>query len=140
MTKENNEDRFRYRHWEGKTILIAEDIYTNFLYLEAALSKTNATILYAINGLEAVDFCRENPGIDLVLMDLSMPIMNGYEATVEIKKIRKNLPVIAQTAYSLGFDKDTAINVGCNDYLVKPILPKLLFDTISEYIEKDLLN
>ncbi|HNY07204.1 MAG TPA: response regulator [Bacteroidales bacterium] len=140
MNKENNEERFRYRHWEGKTILIAEDIYTNFLYLEAALSKTNVTILYAINGLEAVDLCKENPGIDLVLMDLSMPIMNGYEATVEIKKIRKNLPVIAQTAYSLDFDKDTAINVGCNDYLVKPILPKLLFDTISEYIEKDLLN
>jgi FOG: CheY-like receiver len=140
MTKENYDDRFRYRHWEGKTILIAEDIYTNFLYLEAALSKTNATILYAINGLEAVDLCKENPGIDLVLMDLSMPIMNGYEATVEIKKIRKNLPVIAQTAYSLDFDRDTAIKVGCNDYLVKPILPKSLFDAISGYIEKDLLN
>jgi len=135
MNNEINDERFRYRHWENKTILIVEDIYTNFLYLEAALSKTNAKILYAFNGLQAVDLCRSNPTIDLVLMDLSMPLMNGYEATIEIRKMRKDLPVIAQTAYSLDFDMNTASKVGCNDYLVKPILPKTLFDSISRFME-----
>ncbi len=119
-------------NYEGKTILVAEDIDANFDFLRIALLRTNATILRARSGAEAIRICRGNPSVDLVLMDIQMPEMNGYEATREIKKFRPDLPVVAQTAYSLDFNKDEAFLSGCDAYLSKPIGLQELFSTIEE--------
>jgi CheY-like chemotaxis protein len=86
-------------------IVIVEDVESNFLYLNAVLNKIKAKIFWAKNGKEAVDICLDgNEPIDLVLMDLQMPEMNGYEAAQEIKKIKPDLPVIAQTAFAMSDD------------------------------------
>ena len=99
-----------------------------------ALRRTNINILRAENGQQAVDICKANKNINLVLMDLKMPEVNGIEATIEIKKIRPDLPIIAQTAYAMTEDKKTSIEAGCNDYLAKPIKSKVLISTLNKYL------
>jgi signal transduction histidine kinase len=95
------EDEFVYSYnWKDKVILIAEDEDVNFKFLEAILQKTQAQILRAKNGQEAIDLCRKINQIDMVLMDIKMPIVNGLDATIEIRRYRSNLPIIAQTDYS----------------------------------------
>jgi len=116
-------------------ILIAEDVESNFLYLKAVLSKLNAIIFWAKNGLEAVDICNNEPSIDLVLMDLQMPEMNGYEATKILKKKFPNLPVVAQTAFAMSDDREKAIDSGCDDYLAKPIKSKDLLSVVEKYLK-----
>ena len=110
------------------TILIAEDEDTNFLYLETVLKYLNRSIhiLHAKNGKEAIDLCQKHPEIQAVLMDIKMPIMDGYEATRQIKAIRPNLPIIAQTAYSSTEDEQKALNAGCDSFIPKPITKKVL--------------
>lgn len=124
----------------GKTILIAEDEVVNYLYLEAVLSKLNCNLIHAFNGKEAVDIVTQNPNINLVLMDLKMPVMDGYEATSKIKSIRNNIPVIAQSAYVSNGENEKAIEAGCSDYLSKPINKKLLFDLILKHIDMSVLE
>lgn len=116
-------------------ILIVEDVESNYLYLNAVLTKLNATIAWVKNGLEAVEFVKNNPNIDLILMDLQMPEMNGYDATREIKKMYPNLTVVAQTAFAMSDDRSRAIEAGCDDYLAKPIRSKDLLETVKKYIE-----
>ncbi|MCF8365598.1 MAG: response regulator [Bacteroidales bacterium] len=108
-------------NWEYRTILIVEDVESNFRYLKQALDKTGAKILHAQTGGEAVDICANNIDIDLVLMDLHLPGISGYDATREIKKIRKDITVIAQTAFVFSGEKQKCIDVGCDDYIAKPI-------------------
>jgi CheY-like chemotaxis protein len=116
-------------------IVIVEDVESNFLYLNAVLNKIKAKIFWAKNGKEAVDICLDgNEPIDLVLMDLQMPEMNGYEAAQEIKKIKPDLPVIAQTAFAMSDDRDKALEAGCDDYLAKPIKSKDLLDMVQKYL------
>ncbi len=106
------------------TILVAEDEEVNFLYLETLIENkfdSKCRVLHAKNGEEAVETCRLRDDVNLVLMDLKMPIMDGYKATRLIKAIRPNLPIIAQTAYSTDDDKDKAFFVGCDDFISKPI-------------------
>ncbi len=119
----------------GKTILIAEDVESNFQLLETYLLKTNAKILWAQNGQEAIDFCKNNNDIDLILMDMQMPVLNGYEATKEIKKFRPELPIIAETAFALAGDKEKIIEAGCDDYVSKPIKASLLYEIIKTHIK-----
>lgn len=105
-------------------ILIAEDEEINYLYLETVLQdvlKIGCNFLHAKNGLEAIDLYKKNPSINLVLMDLKMPILNGFEATKQLKKLNPNLPIIAQTAYSTTLDKDKALLIGCDGFISKPI-------------------
>ncbi|MEN8121504.1 MAG: response regulator [Bacteroidota bacterium] len=118
------------------TILIVEDEVINSLYLETLLEDmdVNLKILNAENGQEAVDCCRENVDIDLVLMDIKMPIMNGIEATQEIRKFRKNLPIVAQTAYTTNEDREKAKQAGCDDFITKPIEVNILSDLIARYL------
>jgi hypothetical protein len=78
-------------------------------------------ILKTRTGFETVEMCRQNPGIDLVLMDIQMPDMNGYEATRRIRRFNKEIVIIAQTAYAILGDREKAIAAGCNDYITKPI-------------------
>jgi PAS domain S-box-containing protein len=112
------------------TILVAEDDSAGQIYLSELLKKKCKRIFFAGNGKEAVQLFSENPEIDLVLMDLKMPVMDGYEATAKIKEINRDVVVIAQTAYALAEDKRKAINAGCNDYLTKPVKAELLIEKI----------
>lgn len=116
-------------------ILIAEDVESNFLYLKAVLSKLNATVFWAKNGIEAVDLCTPENAIDLVLMDLQMPEMNGYEATQILKKQYPKLPIVAQTAFAMSDDREKAMGAGCDDYLAKPIKSKDLLNVVGKYIK-----
>jgi two-component system cell cycle response regulator DivK len=115
-------------------ILIVEDVESNYLYLNAVLSKINSQIEWVKNGIEAVDFAKEHPETKLILMDLQMPEMNGYDATREIKKIYPDMPVIAQTAFAMSDDRTKAIEAGCDDYLAKPIRSKDLLDAVNKFL------
>lgn len=114
-------------------ILVAEDEEYNLLYMNELFSKTQYKLVEANNGKEAVEIVRENPLINLVLMDIKMPIMNGYDAMKEIKAMRADLPVIALSAFAMESDKETALASGFNSYLSKPIDKKILFDLIEKY-------
>lgn len=118
---------------DNPKILIAEDVESNYLYLSAVLSKIKATIYWAKNGKEAVDIFKKE-SIDLVLMDLQMPEMNGYEATKIMKAIDPDLPIVAQTAFAMSDDREKALEAGCDDYLAKPIKSKDLLNTVEKFI------
>ncbi len=118
-------------------ILIAEDVESNFLYLNAVLTRMNAKIFWAKNGREAIDIFNQEKNIDLILMDLQMPEMNGYEATRIIKNENPSIPVIAQTAYAMSDDREKALEAGCDDYLAKPIKSKDLVDIVEKYIHEE---
>jgi CheY-like chemotaxis protein len=94
----------------------------------------NCKLLHAKDGIEAVDYCKNNTAINMVLMDLKIPKMNGYEATQKIKEMYPKLPVIAQTAYSTKEDKDKALNAGCDDFISKPINKDLLSSLLDKYV------
>lgn len=102
-------------------LLVAEDDESNRHFLEVVLKKIVPTVLQASNGKEAVELCRLHPEITLVLMDIKMPVMNGLEATQEIKSFRKDLPVIAITAYSMSGDEQKFLSAGCDDFIAKPV-------------------
>ncbi len=120
--------------YSGKRILIAEDTESNFKLLEQYLKRTNLEIIWAVDGLEAVEFCKQDSSIDLILMDMKMPNMNGYEATTEIKKMGIDCPVIAQTAYALQDDEVKTFTAGCDDYLSKPIKKLELYNCLNKYL------
>ncbi|MFW5916307.1 MAG: response regulator [Bacteroidota bacterium] len=124
------------KNWKDKTFLIAEDEESNFKYLELALRSTHVNILRAKNGKEAIDICKENPGIDLVIMDIKMPDMNGLQATREIRQFANHLPIIALTAYAMADDKETSLEAGCDDYISKPVKRNRLFNVVNKYLEK----
>ena len=125
---------FRMQDWSDKTILVAEDVAANYLLIEAVLGMTKANIIWAQNGREAVEICIENDRIDLVLMDIRMPEMNGIDATRAIKKFRSALPIIAQTAFSFNNEFEKIIEAGCVKVINKPISPQLLISSIKEYL------
>jgi len=119
----------------GKVILIAEDVETNFRYLQIILSRNHdVKILWAKSGLEAVDLCRKNHDINIVLMDIQLPEMNGFDATRLIKSEYKSLPIIAQTAYATTADLNAITEAGCDDVLVKPLNKSDLLRKIAENI------
>ncbi|MBN1413761.1 MAG: response regulator [Bacteroidales bacterium] len=113
-------------------ILIVEDDEVSFIYLSELLRINNISTLHARNGKEAIELCKEHPEIKMVLMDIKMPVMNGIEAIQPIKKIRKELPVIVQTAYITGDDKEITLKAGADDYLTKPIREEELFSIIRK--------
>ncbi len=121
--------------WSDKTILVVEDEDSNFELVEATLFQTKVKILHAVNGKEAVEICRQRDDIDVVLMDMRMPVMNGYEATEIIKAEKPDLPVISLTAYAMAEDRQKSIQAGCDDYISKPILPGKFIETINKYID-----
>lgn len=108
-------------------LLVAEDDETNMQLFDSMINNKSVTIHHAVNGIEAVSLCRENPGIGLVLMDMKMPEMSGFEATSQIKSIRPDLPVIAVSAYSSALDEHRAFEAGCDGYLIKPVSRDVLF-------------
>ena len=116
----------------NETILVAEDDNINFLLLEKIMQLKNYKIIRAKNGQEAVAICRDNKNIDLVLMDIKMPILSGYEALAKIKVFRPELPIIAQTAYSSSEDQEKMEQAGFINYITKPINKEKLFEIIAE--------
>jgi CheY-like chemotaxis protein len=120
--------------WSNKTFLIAEDSILNYTYLEALFQKTNVNILWAKDGKEAVEICRKSSNIDLVLMDIKMPVLSGLEAINEIKKFRKDLPIIVQTAYAMPEDREKSLAAGGDEHLTKPINADELFKTINKFL------
>ena len=118
-----------------KLILVAEDDSANFMYISALLRQnTTARIIHARNGKEAVEKFRENPGIEIVLMDMKMPEMNGFEATLGIKSINPEIPVIAITAYAMLGDEKRILDAGCDAYLSKPISKDKLIEKLTAFV------
>jgi PAS domain S-box-containing protein len=121
---------------KGSLILVAEDDETNFYYLNALLTReTGAKILHAANGREAIDLFKANRDINLILMDIKMPEIDGFEATRQIKLIDKNVPIIAITAYAMSGDEERIVSAGCDGYLSKPINRKSLLEKVAEFIK-----
>jgi two-component system, cell cycle response regulator DivK len=105
-----------------RTILIAEDDEISFKFLDLVLTrKTKVNVIWAINGQIAVDYCKIYPHIDLVLMDIQLPVLDGVEAIREIKKVRPDLPIIVQTANAFNEEWDRCFEAGCDDYITKPV-------------------
>lgn len=117
-----------------KCILVVEDVDTNYFYISSLLEKMNARVIRAANGRRAVEMCKTDSSINLVLMDIELPVLNGYEATREIKKHRPGLPVIAQTAFAMAGERERSEEAGCDEYLAKPIRKDDLIETISRFI------
>jgi signal transduction histidine kinase len=118
------------------TVLIAEDDETSEMFIATVVKKISQAVIRVKTGLEAVETCKSNPGIDLVLMDLSMPKMNGFEATRQIRQFNRDVIIIAQTAYGLAGDREKALAAGCNDYIAKPIRGAELLKLIRKYFRE----
>jgi signal transduction histidine kinase/CheY-like chemotaxis protein len=131
IIKRPTNNSIRLKGKEARTILIAEDDNINFLLFQKTLKLANYTIIRAVNGQEAVAICSNNPNIDLVFMDIKMPVMNGYEALEKIKKMRQELIVIAQTAYSSAEDEARIYQAGFYAYITKPINREKLFEMLD---------
>lgn len=116
-----------------QTILIAEDDDTNFFYISIILKDDSLVLLHAHNGEEAVELCRTHPETELVLMDLKMPEMDGFEATRLIKTLREDLPVIAVSAYSGSEEQQKAFEAGCDEFITKPVKKELLLQKLEEF-------
>lgn len=106
------------------------------LFFKAALSRTGATLLWAMDGFESITVCQNDPEISLVLMDLRMPNLDGFKATEAIKSFRPDLPIIAQTTYTEDVDTERLFEAGCDDYLPKPIRFDDLLNSIAKLIDK----
>lgn len=119
----------------GKTILIVEDEKINYLYLKTLLQATHAHIIWKQNGKEAVDYMNKGYIIDLILMDMQMPEMDGYEATFKIRRMNSKVIIIALTANVMADDREKCINLGCNEYTTKPIQQDILFWHLGHFLK-----
>jgi len=119
----------------GKKILIVEDTESNYRLLNILLEKQGAETIWALTGNQGISICKNSKDIDLVLMDINLPDVDGYEATSQIKAFKPNLPIVAQTAYAMAGEKKKSIEFGCDDYISKPILPEKLFSIIGSLID-----
>ncbi len=120
-----------------KTVLVAEDEEYNFLLIEEYLIEMGLKLIHAKDGKETVEICRKNPNIDLILMDIKMPIMTGHEAAKIIKKLNPNLPIVAQSAYALEHERAKFEDI-FDDYLTKPLNEDILQQKVHKYINKQI--
>jgi len=132
----DNSDRELEMPLKKMKILIVDDDEKSSWLLGLMLKKLYKQVLYAENGLEAVEVCRNNPDIDLILMDIQMPVMNGYEATRQIREFNNEVVIITQTAFALSGDREKLLAAGCNDYISKPINKAELLALIHRYFNK----
>lgn len=117
-----------------KVILVVEDDKTSFILIREILRQYDFEIHLVTDGKAAVDFINLNPEVHLILMDLKLPGMDGYDAAIAIKKINPKIPIIAQTAYAMMGDREKAMNAGCNDYITKPLDSKKFQELIKAYL------
>ncbi len=118
---------------KGKKILIVEDDLSSRLYLNKILEKTEAVLINAGDGKEAVELVENDPEIELVLMDIQLPVMDGYTSAKKIRELRREVKLIAQTAYSFTGDTDNITESGFDDFLIKPIYSRQLIEKLSSY-------
>ena len=121
-------------NFKNKIIIVAEDEDMNYILIKKILEQTNATIIRAVDGEDLLKKIEGKDNIDLILMDMSMPKMDGFEATEKIRNAGIQIPIIAQTALSESHEKEKVIDVGCNDFIEKPILKDKLFELIAKYL------
>ena len=126
----------KYVKWRNKVILVAEDDEVNFRFIEAILADTQVQLLHVMDGQQAIELCKTINKIDLILMDIKMPEKSGYEAVKEIKKFRNDIPIIAQTAYARNEDQKKCLDIGCDDFISKPIDIELLFSKINKFFNE----
>ncbi len=117
-----------------KTVLVVEDNLSNYNYLRAVLIKANTKVVWAKDGKEALTQYKKHKDISIVLMDIHLPMLNGFRVTEEILKLNPNTPIIAQTAYAMSGDEEKCYKAGCVDYMAKPIKPDILLAKINKYI------
>lgn len=116
---------------KGKKILIVEDDMSSRLYLNKILEKTGAILLNAVDGQEALQLATEDPEIEIILMDIQLPVMDGYTSTKMIRKVRKEVKIIAQTAYGLSGDMEKILAFGFDGFIIKPIFSDQLLEKLS---------
>ena len=119
------------------TILVVEDNESNIMFFKSALKRTGANIIIAVNGEQAIENVKNIPDIDIVLMDINLPKIDGLAATREIKKISPSLPVIIQTAYVLNFKEKECYEAGCDFFVEKPIRLTILYKAINSLVNKN---
>jgi CheY-like chemotaxis protein len=122
--------------WVGKSILVVEDVASNYHFLAATLSKSGARLTWVKAGEEAVELVKSGHHFDLVLMDVQLTGYDGYHTTGIIKSLKPELPIIAQTAFAMLGEKEKSILAGCDEYLSKPIKPITLLQTIGKYLSR----
>ncbi len=120
-------------NWEGRYILVVEDDFISFQYIKELMKSTNAELIHVTSGDDAIEFTKRK-NIDLILMDIQLPGIDGNDTTREIRKFDAEIPIIAQTANAMADDKEKSLQAGCNDYISKPIDAKDLIDMIGKYI------
>lgn len=122
-------------NWKNKKILIADDNHDILKYLNRILSDTGVTVIQARSGEEALSLVKDNDDIDLILLDMQMEEMNGLEATKEIRKIRKTIPIVAQTAFLYEEEQDFVLEAGCDACLIKPVRKEQLYSVVSNLLD-----
>jgi PAS domain S-box-containing protein len=127
-------------NWQNKTILIAEDDDNSFTYISHIIETTKAKVIRAINGKEVLEALHFYPYIDMVLMDMQMPVLNGLETTVKLKENYPKVPVIAQTAFAMEGDKERCLAAGCDDYITKPINSQKLLSKMAQFITSNVME
>ena len=123
---------------KNRNIVVVEDDVSNFRYFETVLKKTQANVHWIKNGRDAINYCTDpSNNIDLVIMDILIPLITGIDAIREIKKSRKGLPVIAVTAYVSQDIQEKCFMAGCDEFMFKPLFPKQLLNSIKCFLKKD---
>lgn len=120
---------------KGKKILIVEDDLSSRLYLNKILERAGADLLNAGDGVEAISVTEKNPDIDIILMDIQLPLMDGYTAAKKIREMGKDIKIVAQTAYGMSDDMEAIIELGFDDYILKPIYAEQLIDKLASYFK-----
>jgi len=118
---------------KGKKILIVEDDLSSRLYLNKILERAGADLLNAGDGVEAISVTEKNPDIDIILMDIQLPVMDGYTAAKKIREMGRDIKIVAQTAYGMSGDMETIIASGFDDFILKPIYADQLVDKLASY-------
>ena len=124
-------------HWSNKKVLFVEDDEASFIYLSELLKKNQANVVHCFSGLSAFFKCMNDPELDLVLMDMLIPELNGFDSTRLIKKFRPDIPIIAVTACAMLEDRRRCIHSGCDGYLSKPIFPKDFYSLVNFYLQPE---
>lgn len=122
------------RSLKGRKVLVAEDNQLNYNLIEAFLAGTDLDVVWVKNGKEALDYCKSPADADMILMDLRMPVMDGFQATEQIRSFNEDIPVVAVTAYTIREEQEKAESLGFTDYLTKPVNREILLQTIHKYI------
>lgn len=120
--------------WSAYAFLVVEDTQSNFSLIQKYLYKTGVLLLHAENGLDAIQMVKDNPAIDIVLMDIKLPEFNGLKATAAIKQLKPSLTVIAQTAFAMESDRELCLNVGCDAFIAKPYRKHELLELIATFL------